>query len=387
MKKYWENKRLLCHMLLYNNDKGFCVGSLTPTAQEKPPGISSGFDLLPWPESFEDEEEIPLADEGKDEEVSKKKLSKKEKREMKQQRKVRASHQKQLKRLQELQGESVRVRPNKANSYELVNSIRKVREKIINELKNSSSITTSSDCKLFQYQSVSFYRSDLEHLMPDEWLCDNVLSFVYEILVETFVKPLPHSDQLFLLFPSLVQLFLHMPYDDSAVLECLLPIKEMKSLRLVFVPVNYIDDVESTDLEDNNNGDHWFLCVLNILEGKLLVYDSMVSDDDDDSLLEELGKRFCALPSLGIRLVSIQKMKCPQQTNFDDCGVYLLMFTCAILSQLLGYEQNNKDGQSADQGDERFASLDLSGYSFEPLEGRLFIMQQVYENFRCNLAN
>ena len=78
---------------------------------------------------------------------------------------------------------------------------------------------------------------------------------------------------------------------------------------------------------------------------------------------------------------------CPQQTNFDDCGVYLLMFTCAILSQLLGYEQNNKDGQSADQGDERFASLDLSGYSFEPLEGRLFIMQQVYENFRSNLAH
>ena len=65
----------------------------------------------------------------------------------------------------------------------------------------------------------------------------------------------------------------------------------------MYVPVNYIDDVESTDLEDNNNGDHWFLCVLNILEGKLLVYDSMVSDDDDDSLLEEWGKRVCALPS------------------------------------------------------------------------------------------
>lgn len=215
------------------------------------------------------------------------------------------------------------------------------------------------DSKLFQFELVPFYKSDLEFVLPGEWFNDNHIAFVYEAIQVFFLKKHAFGFQVQLLLPSLVQLFLHFPGDD---LENMLLKKDLAKAKYVFIPFNFIDEYEDIDMEDANNGDHWALCVLDVAAKQLLVYDSMSSDDDDDSLLLELAKKLGQFTYNRSEAVQLVKMKCDQQQNFDDCGVFLLMITCLLISRLIS-------GQAV--------TLEIPDVRFEAMSGRLAVMELV----------
>lgn len=217
----------------------------------------------------------------------------------------------------------------------------------------------NDDSKLFQFELVPFYKSDLEFVLPGEWFNDNHIAFVYEAIQVFFLKKHAFGFQIQLLLPSLVQLFLHFPGDD---LENMLLKKDLAKAKYVFIPFNFIDEYEDIDMEDANNGDHWALCVLDVPAKQLLVYDSMSSDDDDDSLLLELSKKLGQFIYNRSEAVQLVKMKCDQQQNFDDCGVFLLMITCLLISRLIS-------GQAV--------TLEIPEVRFEAISGRLAVMELI----------
>lgn len=221
----------------------------------------------------------------------------------------------------------------------------------------------NSDSKLFDFGLIAFYKSDADYIVPGEWLNDNNISFVYEMLSTYFIKQHNFGHQVYLLFPALVQLFLHYPVVKE--IASILPMKELSKLKFVFIPFNFITESD-VDLESANNGDHWALCLLNNAERKLLVYDSMSDDEDteDDALLHKLASRLKSVLFKPSDSISIIKMKCGQQDNFDDCGVYLIMFSCYLVWMLMSGEKTD---------------LDLSKVNFDAMGGRLAMMELVYK--------
>lgn len=373
-------------MLVYSSRKGFAIGS-TGTSESVPESMSlqgCGLDRLQWSDLFEnpqsDDNDVDVAEVGGDEvDKSSKKLTRQQKREQRQMKKINAAQKRKAKREQELHNASASTNSStdiSHNPYDTKLKIKSVYSKIL-ELSKQEGNNASVDHKIIQYHSIALYKSDLEHILPEEWLCDNNISFVYELICNLVIKEFAHSHEIYLLFPSLVQLFLHMPFDrsDPSILEAMLPMKELKRLKLIFIPMNYIDDFQSVDMEGDNNGDHWFLCVLCLLNNKLYVYDSMYSEDDDDSLLFELCKRLqlCKGLILNQRKIDIVKMNCAQQDNFDDCGVFLLMFTAILVGRLI---------EGTDEEQDRDVSLDIKTERPDPLQGRLFIFNLIHQLYR-----
>jgi sentrin-specific protease 8 len=140
-----------------------------------------------------------------------------------------------------------------------------------------------------------------------------------------------------------------------------LPIDELKKLKFIFIPINFIDDYDSIDLEQVNQGDHWALAVLSIMESKLYIYDSMFIDEDSESdkkLLHQLTQRLISCKTIiNTKKIEVVRMKCDQQDNFDDCGVYVLMITCYLINQFLLHQDEP-------------ISMDISNVKFNPLSGR-----------------
>lgn len=242
-------------------------------------------------------------------------------------------------------------------------------KELINLYRRISNDAPGSDSKLFQFKLIAFYKSDASHLVPKEWLNDNDISFVYELVSELILKPSGFGHHIHLLYPSVVQLWTHYPMEED--LKNLLPMDDLRKLKLVFIPFNFMEDCDYVDLEDANNGDHWALCVLSVSEKKLLVYDSMAFDTDQegDTLLKKLASRISTILFKSPTKVQVLKMTCDQQKNFDDCGVFLIMITGFLISKLLSGEPSD---------------LDVSKVKFEPMSGRLQVMRLAYRYFMAN---
>lgn len=227
----------------------------------------------------------------------------------------------------------------------------------------SKTVLGDGDTKLFKFELVDIYKSDVDYLLPEEWLNDNNISFVYEMLITYFLKPHDFGFHIHLFFPALTQLFLHYPIEED--LQGMLPMKDLAKLKVVFLPFNFIDSDDYVDLEDANNGDHWALCVLSIPERKLYVYDSMAFEgENDDALLHKLSLRLQKTLFKPNEKITMLKMKCDQQQNFDDCGVFLIMFSCYLIAKLLSEEPTD---------------LGLANVKFNPMLGRMKIMEIIYK--------
>lgn len=365
--------------ITFDDSKGFCyTNSLDdeiPKSKNKEMEVTNGFDLLPWDKHVIDEEdEVEDESEQQHEEQSSKKtkkLTKQEKREQRQQKKINASRNRMLKRQQELSTAAIDDTKNvEDNPFAIQQDIKKLYSKIT----KTSGSAIKKDFKIFQYQSIALYKSDIEHILPEEWINDNNISFVYELITQMFLVKTENkfSYQIQLLYPSLVQLFLHIPIGND--FENILPIKELQKLKFIFIPVNYIDNYQQIDLEQANNGDHWVLCLLNLINNKLYVYNSMHDlDDENNELLKELTKRLKLCKSIIRNNSSIEiiQMKCDQQTNFNDCGVYVLMMTCCLIERLL-YD--------------KAINLDISNIKFNALRGRLYMLELIYKLSRQLIA-
>lgn len=327
--------------------KGFCF------VKEKiavlPVVHTNGFDQLQWDNHLSDidDSQADTQVEEPNPETPKTKVSRAE-------RKLIRKQVAQKRRLRLAVASPSSVANNDSNPYLAKQRIKKLH----------SLLASGPDAKLFDFGLIAFYKSDVDYVVPGEWLNDNNISFVYEALSTFFIRPHPFGHQVYMLYPALVQLFLHYPL--VADIATILPMKDLKKLKFVFIPFNFLDQSEAVDLEDANNGDHWALCVLSIEEHKLYVYDSMSIDDDDegDELLGQLAARLKTVLFKPKDSISIVKMKCGQQRNFDDCGVFLVMFSCYLVSLLMSETASN---------------FDISRVVFNPLSGRLSMMELVYK--------
>ncbi|KAK6459555.1 uncharacterized protein RJT20DRAFT_16991 [Scheffersomyces xylosifermentans] len=386
--------------IVYDTSRGFCYStsdSGVDTKRKSPKAVvrSNGFDQLPWNENFPTIDDEDDADEeiqhglGSAADVEfnsvarKKRLTKSEKKEQRQIKKINAARNKHIKRSQELaesNSKSTQEIDNELfNPFLTRTDLKALYNKIIT-MASPKEGQQSKEFKIFQYHSIALYSSDLNHILPGEWLNDNNISFVYELIHQLFLKSddseKKFNYQIQLLYPSLVQLFLHFPLNDD--LESILSVDELKKSKFIFIPLNFIDDYEDVDLEDGNNGDHWALGLLSLLENKLYLYDSMALDNDEISsqsetnLLNELAKRLQSCRNIvkSNKPIEIIRMKCDQQNNFDDCGVYLIMITCYLIKQLLF----NEEGVEID--------LDISKVRFNALSGRMYMMELIYKMYK-----
>ncbi|RLV96000.1 NEDD8-specific protease 2 [Spathaspora sp. JA1] len=309
--------------IIYDDNKGFCINTTisTDSIPHNDNLISNGFDQLPWDEYLPEEpqEEPQEESESTPREIpNKRKLTKSEKKTLRQTKKINAARKRQIQRQQDINNTIATI--PQFNPYLVKSEIKSIFSKLTK--------STKSDFKLFQYHSIALYKSDLEHILPGEWLNDNNISLIYELIQQLFIKSghKQFSYQVQLLYPSLVQLFLHFPMNED--LENILPIKELTNSKFIFIPINFIDDFNSIDLEEENIGDHWALTLFSILGNKLYVYDSMMTTEDQDTtqLLSQLCKRLQSCKNIvsSTKPIEIIHMKCDQQDNFDDCGIQLI---------------------------------------------------------------
>ncbi|CCE78083.1 Piso0_000696 [Millerozyma farinosa CBS 7064] len=351
--------------------KGYCLSNereVQKDSKSQETVLSDGIFELPWDAYLDFDSDKECVDPRSSsagngaQNDGKKKMNKREKREYRLQRKIRASMNKKARREQESSRTSSEPITIDDNPYALQQKISNVHKKILDHANAGK----EKEVKLFQYYSISAYKSDLSYIMPDEWISDNNISLIFEMINQVFLKnpDIKFGKQITLLCPSVVQLFLHFPIDEK--FESILPTKELEESKLVFMPVNYMDDTDIYDLEQVNNGDHWVLCLLNLMDNCLYVYNSMREDDDEDQkTLVELINRLQKCKSIvgGKQKIKIIHMNCDQQTNSNDCGVFLLMITCILAKRLLFKDR---------------IILDISNVKFSTLAGRLRIMELMY---------
>lgn len=342
--------------VIYDEHKGYCVTNEPINKVNENEGIiNNGLQTLPWDLYLPEETDDLLLASDNTSTSTPKPLTKQEKREAKQLKKINASRRRKLKREQELDNKGESKFPD-FKPYLAKQELKALFSSIVKRTCQNS----EADAKILQYHSIALYKSDLEHILPGEWLNDNNISLIYELIIQIFIKHgRKFSNQIQLLFPSLIQLLMHFPDD----VESLLPIDELKSLKLIFLPINFIDEMD-VDLEDANNGDHWSLGVLSLLDNTLYVYDSMQIDDDEISeiQLKKLVQKLQSCNTIVHGKLKVRHLKCDQQQNFDDCGVYVIMITCYLINQLLHQDE---------------MSLDISRVKFNPLDARLHIMKLI----------
>lgn len=345
---------------VWREHKGFCID---PEATHSNETITTnGIDLLPWDKFVENtntDDHAPVIEEP----TPNKKLSKLEKRELRQAKKINVQRRKQLQRQVELDSSNTAIEAT-FKPYLAKQELQQLYKQLTTK-GSSGSKSGPSDFKVAQCHSVSVYKSDLEHILPGEWFNDNNISLIYELVKETFIELgqcRAFTNQVQLLFPSVVQLVQHFPASD---IENLLPMDDLKKLKFIFLPINMIDEpLEELDLETANNGDHWVLGILSLLDEKLYVYDSMKLDDDvkGDEQLQNLCKKLESCSNLVRGKIKIVLLNCDQQRNFDDCGVFVVMITCYLVNKFCFEEE---------------ISLDLSHVKFNPLDARLALMKLV----------
>lgn len=342
--------------VIYDEHKGYCVTNEPINKVNENEGIiNNGLQTLPWDLYLPEETDDLLLASDNTSTSTPKPLTKQEKREAKQLKKINASRRRKLKREQELDNK----RESKFPDFKPYLAKQELKA-LFSSIVKSTCQNSEADAKILQYHSIALYKSDLEHILPGEWLNDNNISLIYELIIQIFIKHgRKFSNQIQLLFPSLIQLLMHFPDD----VESLLPVDELKSLKLIFLPINFIDEMD-VDLEDANNGDHWSLGVLSLLDNTLYVYDSMQIDDDEISeiQLKKLVQKLQSCNTIVHGKLKVRHLKCDQQQNFDDCGVYVIMITCYLINQLLHQDE---------------MSLDISRVKFNPLDARLHIMKLI----------
>jgi len=356
--------------IVNDSDRGFCYSSEPGGGRGGEKCYSNGFDAIPFdqlvpklttlPSTINDVQVSP---------VGQKKVTKAEKRAQRQQKKVNVAQRRQLRRQAELapsQGTETVFNP-----FLTTTQIKQTYREIVKNCPTGA----NTDVKLFQYHSIAVYKSDADYILPGEWLNDSNISLFYELMGQTMahLPQVKFPSQVQLLYPTLVQLFLHFPVSDE--IESVLPIDDLKKLKFIFIPINFIDDYDSVDLEQVNQGDHWALAVLSIMESKLYLYDSMAIDEDTESdkkLLHQLTQRLLSCKTIiKTNKIEVVKMRCDQQDNFDDCGVYVLMITCYLIKQLMLHHDEP-------------ISMDISNVKFNPLSGRFAMIDLLHRLYVQN---
>ncbi|CAH6719136.1 hypothetical protein CLIB1444_02S01750 [[Candida] jaroonii] len=307
----------------FDEFKGFVIDPNVKAL--KPQETTTGINKLPVYEilNFKPVE----SEENEESEVKEKKKSKSQRKIERQQKKIRISQRKLQQRLMEDQKFEPDYTP-----IQITNEIKKI----------YLSLSTKTETKLLQYQSVSLYSTDLSQILPGEWINDNIISLVHEFLSMNYINSNSlYKKSIKLLPPTVVQLLLFTDFND------VLDVKDIESAKFIFLPAN-----------ESEEGDHWVLGVLDLLRNKFFIYDSMMSETYQifDNLLDKFKKL-----NIVTGKIEIIRVKIEQQSNFDDCGVFLIMISCYLINMLLNEDIN----------------FDLSSLKFNPVKARLDIFKLI----------
>ncbi|ODQ78535.1 hypothetical protein BABINDRAFT_20337, partial [Babjeviella inositovora NRRL Y-12698] len=219
------------------------------------------------------------------------------------------------------------------------------------------------DDKILQFEGVSIYKDDVSNLRDDEWLNDNDISFVYELLEayqltklsrkmarRAYGKPAnPHT--ILLLRPSMVFLLAQSRGDEVALLKGVLP--PLEKADFIFLPVN-----DNSDPELVEGGSHWSLIVISILDDKAFVIDTLDAANHREArhIVKQVGYY------LGNPSIDIEELKVPQQINGSDCGILVSQISAILAGKLV----NAKDDHTID--------FTMKQYGISAIDGRIWVM-------------
>lgn len=124
----------------------------------------------------------------------------------------------------------------------------------------SIAVTMSDDIELIFHNTI-LRKSDIQVLQGTEWITDSILCFYFE-----YLEKVVHINEHKLLFvrPGVAHCIQIL---DEKEAETFLDPLEIRNKELIFFPIN--------DASENNDGTHWSLLVLSLLEKKFYYFDSI----------------------------------------------------------------------------------------------------------------
>jgi sentrin-specific protease 8 len=169
---------------------------------------------------------------------------------------------------------------------------------------------------ILNYNDSLLYESDLRLLTVGQWLNDRLIGFIYEYFELEAYKSECTSDasgsrHLAFVNPSTVQYMKLCETIDEAKM-CFIEPLGLDRARLVLMPLN--DNANPGDC----GGSHWSLLVLDKQNAKFVHYDSIGSNEKEAVLFVNKYKKCFRAEKLEIC------EKYPKQSNFSDCGVFVL---------------------------------------------------------------
>lgn len=162
------------------------------------------------------------------------------------------------------------------------------------------------------FKSITLYYNDIQdHLLGKTWLNDNIITFYYLFLEESF-----KNKNFIFLNPSISFLSLMCEYDD--ILEQVKDF-ELEKKDLIFIPINDCQDISQ------GGGSHWSLLVYDRRKKKYLYLDSAGKYNYQTSIkiLQKLSK----IIDPDAQEVDFEQIDVPSQNNSYDCGIFTLCYT------------------------------------------------------------
>jgi sentrin-specific protease 8 len=160
----------------------------------------------------------------------------------------------------------------------------------------------------------NFMLEDLRTVEEDSWLTDNVISF-WESHLETLY--LSHSPR--------ARIKLVRPIEAVLLARGLTQnVDPDWNYTHLFLPIN------PSGGEFAEEGTHWSLLVISLVDGVAFHYNSMV---DHPHVADEITQNLGRLIGKPLRFLDMDHV--PQQSNSRDCGVYVCMFMEELLANRL----------------------------------------------------
>ena len=188
---------------------------------------------------------------------------------------------------------------------------------------------------LFSYNDADIYDRDLALFNPHQWLNDSCINFCFRH-IENDIKELD-KDETILLFDPSVTAFLRLQCEDPEDYKQLAEGIKLTQRKWLIIPIT---DQQSFEIAST----HWSLLVINVIGGQMLHFDTAGSyntSSANDTRLQ-IKNLFQSTFQYFKSVQIIKKVKCPQQQNGYDCGVYCILFA-EIISRFLITNTENID--------------------------------------------
>lgn len=179
----------------------------------------------------------------------------------------------------------------------------------------------------FELHNTSLYKQDLHTLKDQEWLNDNIITYVYNILETYQLKPFYqkyslNENTILLLPPSLCYLVL--VSTDPQSLISMFP-EQFQKCKFLILPLN-------------DGGSHWSLSVISILDKTFYSFDSLtnLNIEENDLICSNFSIIISQLNKQAKYKLVRKTLNTPQQLNDSDCGIFVICLTCFVISELIG---------------------------------------------------